>query len=169
MLQKYFSIPTLTIALCAMTMAASAADDTCVTDDEGTRAVEVVSIQGAPIVIDSVFVNLRDASNGTHDGTNASCVRYRNVAAENVELVRFERRYFSADGHQLGTDTIEDRAERAPDPNAKPGNVPVAAAYWLCTNTQLPYGAKVSTAMILPVLVKFASSKVWQAPNAVKP
>jgi hypothetical protein len=169
MLQKHFSITALTIALCAMTMSASAADENCDTPDEGTRSVEVVSIQGAPVIIDSVFVSVRDASNGTHDGANASCVRYRNVATENIELVRFERRYFAADGRELGTDTIEDRAERAPDPNAKPGIAPVAEAYWLCTNTPLPYGAKVSSAMILPVLVKFASSKVWEAPNAVRP
>jgi hypothetical protein len=133
--------------------------------DTGTRVVTVVSVPGAPVVIDTAYVNLRDGSDSRHDSVNASCVRYRNVATETIKRVRFERRYFDAARHELGSDAVEDATTRIPDPNAKPGVVPVGEAYWVCTQTAIAYGAKVSSVVLRPVYVKFASNAVWQQPS----
>jgi hypothetical protein len=137
--------------------------------ETGTRVVKLMTIPGAPVVIDTAYVNLRNGADGKPVSVNASCVRYRNVAHENIRSVRFERNYFDASGHEVGSDAVDDATERAPDPGAVPGTGPVGDAYWVCTQTSLAYGPKVASVTISPVRVQFASSSVWRPqPNATR-
>lgn len=165
------SFPALLVGCFAVTMAIAAADDSAPPPnyDEGTRSVTVVSFQGAPVVIDAASVNLHRDADGKPLAMSSACVRYRNVARDNIESVRFERRYMDAAGKELGSDTVQDTVERIPDPGAKPGEVPVGDAYWLCTQTHVPYGAKIATIVLFPIQVKFRSNDVWQPPpNALR-
>ena len=129
-----------------------------------TRLVILPRTPGAPIVIDSAYVDILNGPNGELDATNAGCVRYRNVASESIVSVRFERTYLDASNGRLGSDSVEDHTKRKPNRNALPGTGPVADAYWDCTRTRNPYGSKVGSVSIQPVFVKFLSGKTWPLP-----
>ena len=166
LLKLRISFPALLAGCFAVTMTIAAADDSAPPPgyDEGTRSVAVVSFRDAPVIIDAASVNLHQDADGKPLAVNSACVRYRNVARENIASVRFERRYMNAAGKELGFDTVQDTVERAPDPGAKPGVVPVGDAYWLCTQTHVPYGARVASVVLFPILVKFSSNDMWQPP-----
>ena len=128
-----------------------------------TRPVRLPQIQGAPVVIDSAYIDIVSGGlNGEVDAENVGCVRYRNVGSEPIVQVLFERTYFDASGVRLGSDSVEDHATRKPNPNAKPGTGPVGDAYWDCTHTPNPYGPKLQSASIAPGFVKFWSGKTWR-------
>ena len=129
-----------------------------------TRLVALPRIPGAPVVIDSAYVDILTGSNGELDAANVGCVRYRNVASESIVSVRFERTYFDKSDGRLGSDSVDDHAKRKPNRNALPGTVPVAAGYWDCTHTPNPYGSRLRTVSIQPVFVKFLSGKTWRLP-----
>jgi len=129
-----------------------------------TRLVVLPKIPGAPVVIDSAYVDIMSGPNGELDAANVGCVRYRNLASESIVSVRFERTYLDASSGHLGSDSIEDHTKRKPNRNALPGTGPVAAGYWDCTHTANPYGAKVVSVSIQPVFVKFLSGKTWRLP-----
>jgi len=129
-----------------------------------TRPVTLLQIPGAPVLIDTAYVDILNGPGGELDAANVGCVRYRNVASESIVSVRFERTYFDASGGKLGSDSVEDHKTRKPNRSAKPGVVPVAAGYWDCTHTANPYGSKVQSVSIRPAFVKFSSGKTWQLP-----
>jgi hypothetical protein len=160
------SFPALLAGCFAVTMTLAAADDNAPPPgyDEGTRSVAIVTFAGAPVVIDAASVNLHQDADGKPLAANSACVRYRNVARENITSIRFERRYMNAAGKELGSDTIQDNVVRAPDPDAKPGVVPVGDAYWLCTQTHVAYGAMVARVVLFPILVTFSSDSMWRPP-----
>ena len=125
--------------------------------------VKLPASPGAPVIIDYAYVNLQTGADGKRDSVNASCIRYRNLAPESLTSVRFNRMYFDARGRRLGGDVVTDSKPRAPNASAKPGNAPVGASYWDCSQRSLPYGANVEWAVIAPALVKFESGKTWRA------
>jgi hypothetical protein len=127
-----------------------------------TRAVSLPQRPGAPVIIDSAYVDIVGGANGEHDDINVSCVRYRNVASEPLVEIRFQRTFFDGSRQRMGSDSVEAHTKRKPNPNALPGTGPLADAYWACSHTPNPYGAKMQTVSIEPVYVKFASGKTWQ-------
>jgi hypothetical protein len=129
---------------------------------EPTRPVSLSNVPGAPVVIDSAYIDIVSGSNGKHDDVNVSCVRYRNVAGETITAVRFERTYYNGSRARIGSDAVEDHTRRKPNRNAKPGTAPLAQSYWECTHTPNPYGAAFQSVNITPVFVTFASGKTWQ-------
>ena len=153
------------VSVLATTGVLALADATAPSADErsATRMVRLPASAGAPVIIDYAYVNLRTGADGKRDSLNASCIRYRNVAREPLTSVRFARTYFDARGRRLGGDATTDATLRAPNAAAKPGSVPVAASYWNCSQSSLTFGAKVETAAIAPVIVKFRSGKTWRA------
>jgi len=129
---------------------------------EPTRPVTLLKVPGAPVVIDSAYIDIVGGASGGAANVNVSCVRYRNVAKEPIVAVRFERTYFDGSRIRIGSDSVEDHTRRKPNPNAKPGTIPLAQAYWECTHTPNPYGATFQSASITPVFVAFASGKTWK-------
>lgn len=142
--------------------APAAADGIPVGGQDPTRAVGLPKRPGTPVVIDTAYVNILSGANGAHDDVNVSCIRYRNVATEPIVMIRFERAYFDESRARIGSDSVDTHTKRKPNPNDLPGTGPLANAYWACTHTKNPYGAKVQTVTIEPVYVKFASGKTWQ-------
>jgi len=164
-----FAIAGLLFAsLLAATGALASADGAApsANDRSPTRMVMLPANPGAPVIIDYAYVDLRTDADGKRDSVNASCIRYRNVAREPLTSVRFARTYFDVHGRRLGGDAVTDSKTRAPNANATPGNAPLAAAYWDCSQSPLRFGANVESAAIAPVLVKFQSGKSWHAANA---
>jgi len=153
----------LIFALVAMTTGTAIADDPIPAPgyETGTRMIKIVAVRSAPVVIDYAYVTLHDGADGKRDSSNAACIRYRNVSRDTILSVRFELTYFDASGQRLGENTVLDSTKRVPNPNAKPGVVPVGSSYWRCTQMPNPYGASLSTAMVAPAFVTFVSRKAW--------
>jgi hypothetical protein len=152
----------LFVAFLIATTAPAFADGTPTGGQEPTRSVSLMKAPGAPVVIDSAYLDVVRRSDGKHDEENVSCLRYRNVASEPIVTVRFERTYFSSTRSRIGSDVVEDRTKRKPNRNAKPGTVPLAQAYWECTHTPNHFGATFQSVSIVPASVTFASGKTWQ-------
>jgi hypothetical protein len=132
--------------------------------EDPTRPIALPDIKGAPVYIDTAYIDVLAGPSGEADSQDTGCVRYRNVASETTTLVRFKRTFLDASHKPLGSDFTEDHKARKPNKGAMPGTVPVAAGYWVCTQKTNPYGAKVRAFVITPAFVKFSSGKTWQAP-----
>ena len=157
------SVSRLTAMLLVTAMTPVLADGQPAGGQDPTRPVRLPQIQGAPVVIDTAYVDIVSGGlNGELYAENVGCVRYRNVGSEPIVQVLFERTYFDATGTRIGSDSVEDHVTRKPNPNAKPGVGLVADAYWDCTHTPNPYGVKLQSASIAPVFVKFWSGKTWR-------
>jgi len=149
------------VALLIATTSAAFADGTPAGGKEPTRSVSLMKAPGAPVVIDSAYLDVVRRTDAKHDEENVSCLRYRNVSSEPIVTVRFERTYFSSSRSRVDSDVVEDRKPRKPNRNAKPGTVPLAQAYWECTHTPNQLGATFQSVSIVPESVTFASGRTW--------
>lgn len=129
-----------------------------------TRPVALPQRHGAPVIIDSAYVDIVSGANGAHDDIDVSCVRYRNMGSEPLVEVHFKRTFFDGTRAVMGSDTVEAHTKRAPNPKALPGVGLLKDAYWACSHTPNPYGPTMQTVSIEPVYVKFVSGKTWQLP-----
>lgn len=132
--------------------------------ESAERGIILPKVPNAPVVIDTAYADVLSGPNGEHDAALYACVRYRNVGSEPIVSVRFSRTYLDTHLRRLGSDSVEDHTTRKPNPNAKPGVVPVAAGYWDCVHKPNPYGHEVRMLSIWPVFVKFSSGKTWRLP-----
>ena len=128
------------------------------------RAVALPQRAGAPVIIDSAYVDIVSGANGEHDDINVSCVRYRNVGSEPLVEIHFTRTFFDGARAVMGTDSVEAHTKRMPNSKALPGVGLLKDAYWACSHTPNPYGPTMQTVSIEPVYVKFVSGKTWQLP-----
>ena len=159
---RFANVKSLVPALLLACAAPALADGIPPGGQEPTRPVALPRVPGAPVVIDSAYVDVVSGATGHHDDVNVSCVRYRNVAAEPIVAVRSSARIFDGSRSRLGSDSVEDRTKRKPNKDARPGTVPLADAYWDCTHRRNPYGAAMQSVSIAPIFVQFASGKTWQ-------
>jgi hypothetical protein len=156
------------LAQCALAAALVAAPAAARADgippggQDPTRAVALPKVPGAPVVIDTAYVDILSGANGEHDDVNSSCIRYRNVATDTIVEIRFQRTFFDEARARIGEDSVETHTTRKPNPHDLPGTGPLANAYWACTHGKNPYGPKMQTVTIQPVYVKFTSGKTWQ-------
>ncbi|MBD5654728.1 MAG: hypothetical protein IAI50_06055 [Candidatus Eremiobacteraeota bacterium] len=149
------------VALLLASATQATADGIVPGGQEPTRAVSLTTVRGAPVAIDSAYVDIVAGARNKLDGVTVSCVRYRNVASEPIVAVRFERTYYNGSRNRVGSDFVEDRTRREPNRDARPGTVPLAKAYWNCTHTPNRYGATYRSVNIRPISATFASGKTW--------
>jgi len=152
------------VALVLALAAPASADGIPPGGQDPTRAVSLPQRPGAPVIIDSAYVDIVSGANGEHDDINVSCVRYRNIASEPLVEIHFKRTFFDGSRAVVGTDSVEAHTKRMPNPKALPGVGLLKDAYWACSHTPNPYGPTMQTVSIEPVYVKFSSGKTWQSP-----